>query len=507
MHRYARLSLLSVMVTALCITINHLYSLGPRAWALGAVLALVPAALLWWFRSTRSRVAFAGYLLMNLWIVVGFGLIKGLWESAFPVFLGTLLAALSTSFPRPTLGPVPSELSGIATLIGSLFVLYYACRLIQARRTADRGVTPMPTGPRLSVLALSVALALTGMAGAYGFATADRWVPPTNGVVKIGVIVPASGPYAILGNSFLKAVQMARADLRGTRYQYQLVIVDVGQDPAQAGAAIRHAIQDEKVDAIVGGISRFGQVTRSLATGGRIVHTCVCSVTSIGDGAYNFTNIPSPEAEASRWVAEAERRGIRSIALLTQEYPSVHGHVQALKAEAARVGLRISYQREFPDSVTDFRMMIAAARASDPDVFFVEALEPQLDTLGRQLSDAQIRNIASVVAPSVSQRPELFEGAWYTDSNLRDYGFKVRFEELYPGTQFATHMMPYAYDDFNLIVRAFELGRNPAEYLRDVRTYAGTAGTLTKAPGSGTFQSAPAVWVIQHGKPILLSLQ
>ena len=48
MHRVARLSLLSVVLTGVVITINHLYSLGPRAVGLGAVLLVVPAALLWW---------------------------------------------------------------------------------------------------------------------------------------------------------------------------------------------------------------------------------------------------------------------------------------------------------------------------------------------------------------------------------------------------------------------------------------------------------------------------
>src|SRR5881396_3872020 len=129
MHRYASRSLLTVLVTAVLITVNHLYPLGTRALALGAVLVVVPTALLWWFRNTRSRVAFAGYLLMNLWIVVGFGLIKGLWKSTLPVFLGSLLASVTTSFPRPTLGSVPFELSGLLTFIGSLFVLYYAYRL------------------------------------------------------------------------------------------------------------------------------------------------------------------------------------------------------------------------------------------------------------------------------------------------------------------------------------------------------------------------------------------
>src|SRR5947199_5550219 len=303
MHTYARRSLLSVIVTAVLITVNHLYPLGTRALGLGAVLVFVPPALLWWLRTTRSRVAFAGYLLMTLWIVIGFGLIKGLWKSTLPVFLGTLLASVSTSFPRPTLGPVPFELSGILTFIGSLFVLYYGYRLVRAYQDAAAGAgSEKPTTRRPALLAASALVALAVIAGGYAFTDQDRWIAPANGVVKIGVIVPARGPYAILGNSFLKAVEMARSDLRGTKYQYELVLVDIGLDLAQARTAIQRAITDEKVDAIVGGISRFGQVTRPFATAARIPLRCVCSFTSIGDGAYTFQNIPSPDAEAVQWV-------------------------------------------------------------------------------------------------------------------------------------------------------------------------------------------------------------
>src|SRR6266705_6381583 len=235
MHEAARRSLISVSLTAVMITANHLYVLGPKAFGLGAVLLVGPAALLWWFRNTQSPVAFAGYLLMNLWIVVGFGVIKGLWKSTLPVFVGTLLASLSTSFPRPTLGPVPFELSGIPTLIGSLFVLYYGYRLVRANHDAAAGAeSEKPTARRPALLAASALVALAVIAGAYAFSDQDRWIAPANGVVKIGVIVPASGPYAILGNSFLKAVEMARSDLRGTKYQYELVLVDIGVDLAQA---------------------------------------------------------------------------------------------------------------------------------------------------------------------------------------------------------------------------------------------------------------------------------
>src|SRR5204863_4322711 len=138
--------------------------------------------------------------------------------------------------------------------------------------------------------------------------------------------------------------------------------------------------------------------------------------------------------------------------LVTQDYPSINNHVKALKMESARVGLIVADEQTFGESVTDFRSIVARAERSHPDVYYVEALEPGLDLLGQQLADAKIHNVSAVVAPSLSDNPALFEGAWYTDSNLKDVGFKRRFEEKYPDTRFATHMMPYAYDSVNMIV-------------------------------------------------------
>src|SRR5438067_13626388 len=105
MHEASRRSLISVMLTAVTITANHLYVLGPKAFGLAAVLLVGPAALLWWFRNTRSPVAFVGYLLMNLWIVAGFGLIKGFWGITLPLYLVIGLVSVSTAYPKHILVP------------------------------------------------------------------------------------------------------------------------------------------------------------------------------------------------------------------------------------------------------------------------------------------------------------------------------------------------------------------------------------------------------------------
>src|SRR5881398_1571046 len=234
MQEAARRSLISVTLTAVMITANHLYVLGPKAFGLGAVLLVGPAALLWWFRNTRSSVAFAGYLFMNLWIVVGFGLIKGLWGITLPLYLGTGLAAVSAAYPKPMLGPYGFEASGILMFIGSLFVAYYAFQLLRAKR----GVLVLPRG----LARPSALLAAAGLVAAFVLVDRDRWAAPVGGVVKIGT------------------------------------------DESTARVAIERALRVDRVDAIVGGISRFGLLTKPLASAARIPQTCVCSVTSIGDG-------------------------------------------------------------------------------------------------------------------------------------------------------------------------------------------------------------------------------
>ena len=504
-HAWARASLASVALTAAAITVNHLFVLGPRALLLGLALVVVPTALLLWFRRTKSPVALGGYLLMNLWIVVGFGLWKGLWNGALRLYLGTLLSLVSTSFPKPSVGRPSFEVSGVAMFIGSLFVLHCGIQLVRAEGARRRaGTLPPFTRRQRMHVAAGASLAAVAVIAAYGHAARDRWIPPAKGVVRIGVIVPTTGPYARLGGSFLKAVEMARDDLRGTRYRYELVVRDVGGDPAKARDVIKQVVEEDKVDAVVGGISLIGQVTQPFARRARIPHACVCTVASIGDGAYSFTNIPSPEAEGVRWVAEARRRGIRRIAVLTQDYPSINNHVKAMEVEAGKGGLTVSYEKRFDAATTDFRATIAEARGSRPDVYYIEALNPGLDLLAGQLKGAGESALSSVVAPSLTERPDLFEGAWYTDSNVPDNGFKERFEQRYPGTRFATHMMPYAYDSLNMLVQAFEHQRNPAVYLRELTTYDGTADRLTKQPGSGNFESVPAVWIIKGGKPKLL---
>jgi ABC-type branched-subunit amino acid transport system substrate-binding protein len=325
---------------------------------------------------------------------------------------------------------------------------------------------------------------------------------PAQAVIKIGAVVATGGPVALLGNSFVKAIQLASEELKDTMHQYQLMLEEIAS-PDKAESAIKKLITIDRVDAVIVGLSMSGEIVRPYATAAKIPLFCICSVGSVGDEVYTFTTMPLAEDEATLWVAEAKRRGIKNIARLTQDYPSIDNHVRALRAEAAKAGMAFVYEDRFAATTTDFTAKIAAAKATAPDLYFVEAFTPALDLLGQQLQEAGVRNLASIVAFSASERPELFEGGWYTDSYVSPE-FKAHLNQRYPATRLATHMMPYAYDSFNMLVQGFESGEEILTYIRSMTGYDGTAGQITKKPGSGNFRSTPAVWVIKSGKPALM---
>jgi branched-chain amino acid transport system substrate-binding protein len=327
--------------------------------------------------------------------------------------------------------------------------------------------------------------------------------------IKIGAIVPLEGQSASLGKSFLEAVRVSIDTLGDTKNRYELRVEDGGTTPEESTAAAKRLVEEDGVDAIVGGISIVGQLVAPVAAEAKIPQLCVCSIPTIGDGNYNFTNIPLAEDEADAWVTEAQKQGIKSVAIIAQQYPSIDGHVNALKKAAETAGIKVVYEYRFPQGTTSFLDPVRTALEEyQPDAFYVSGYEPSLTAVGKQLQLAEEvhgtkLNVTSIVAIGGSQDMSIFEGDWYTDSDLANPEVMAQFQKAYPSSTFITHMMPYAYDSVRMLVDGFESDRGVVTYLRGLTRYDGSASIITREPGSGNFRSKPVVWVVKDGVPVV----
>jgi ABC-type branched-subunit amino acid transport system substrate-binding protein len=327
--------------------------------------------------------------------------------------------------------------------------------------------------------------------------------------IKIGAIVPLEGQSASLGRSFLEAARVSIDTLGDTKNRYELRVEDGGTTPEESTAAAKRLVEEDGVEAIVGGISIVGQQVAPVATEAKIPQLCVCSIPTIGDGTYNFTNIPLAEDEADAWVAEAQKQGIKSVAIIAQQYPSIDGHVNALKKAAETAGITVVYEYRFPQGTTEFLDPVRTALEQyQPDAFYVSGYEPSLSAVGKQLQLAeQVHatklNVTSIVAIGGSDDPSIFEGDWYTDSDLANPEVMAQFQTAYPSSTFITHMMPYAYDSVRMLVDGFESDQGVLAYLQGLTRYDGSASIITREPGSGNFRSKPVVWVVKDGVPVV----
>src|SRR4051794_24250159 len=117
-HRTARLSLFTALATSAATTFHHYYRMGFFTLLLGLVTIGLPLAAMLWFRRTRSSAALLAYTLVSGWIIVGFGLIDGMWKSTLKIFLGNfLLADYGQYFSWAPVGSFPFEASGILASI------------------------------------------------------------------------------------------------------------------------------------------------------------------------------------------------------------------------------------------------------------------------------------------------------------------------------------------------------------------------------------------------------
>jgi len=484
--RYARTSLISLIAAALISAIHHVLELGPRGVMIAVVFIAAACGTLLWFKRSESRAALVVYALLNVWMIVGFGLLHGFVEHTIP------LLALSHSSTSLGLTTLMGHLSGVAMAGAAVWVAITGWRFLSAaadaRAEAAAAIKRLPLVPAVASAGL-----LAVVVGAHAYVDAHS--------LRIAIIAPTTGPNAVLAQSFIRAAEMAKEDLGPEAERIQLVTVDSTGTPERARNVIDQMFRAQRIDAVLGAVSASGQFTVPHATDARIPHICICSVRTIGDGRYNFTNIPLPEDEAVRWVAEAKRRGTTTISILAQEETSIRNHADAMSREAMKNGIKILFDGRFAGDTIDFVRLAKQARAANADLVFAEAFPPLIDRLVQELRRQGVANIASIVTPSAADDPRTLEGVWYTDTNLADATFQSRFEARFPGTRFAAHMTPYAYDSFKLLARALANSGEPAAYVRGITRYDGVAGIVTRDREGGNFRSRPAVWVIENGKP------
>ena len=332
--------------------------------------------------------------------------------------------------------------------------------------------------------------------------------------ITIGATLPLSGDLAFLGDAYRDAMLMSLADAEkqgNLKYNYKFVFEDDKFDPTTAASTANKLISIDGVEAIASFGSPTGNVVSPIAEAAHVVHFGIASDPNVAKGDYNFVHWTPPYEEAMLLVTEMQKKGIKNVVLFEENQPGVLAVVAPFEKDLAGTDIKIVSDQKFNAGETDFRSLIAKAKANAADMYLLEATSPELEILAKQIRDAGIKTpLTSVESFEFTPTPQLFEGEWYINAADPSLAFVDEFTKEY-------NMSPKladgnGYDVVSLLVYAFEHAGNgelkPSEasvqqVLSGITGFKGVMGTLS-IDADGIVDTPAVVRMIQNGKPITI---
>jgi ABC-type branched-subunit amino acid transport system substrate-binding protein len=337
-------------------------------------------------------------------------------------------------------------------------------------------------------------------------------LPLTNPVVKIGVILPLTGPEASLGEEMRDALTVAMEDIKDSHYRYEIIFEDDQMSAARTATAAQKLIRIDHVDAIISLSSGTGNVIAPLAEQARVVHMALATDPHVAQGKFNFIHWTQPGDEARTLVSELTKRHIHSIAICELNHQGALAMGDELATQLAAAGIQVTSRNRFNSGERDFRVTLSKIAQEKPEMIYLMLFSPEIELIQKQINEAQM-NIptTSIEGFDISASPALFEGKWYVSASAVPAFLQQRLLSRFNQKHF--FVSGHSYDALNLLVQAYEKNavagvKPPAETvvadLSQLQAYHSILGPVTISPDK-IIHSEVSVKMIKNGESIVLN--
>ncbi|MEW6602320.1 MAG: ABC transporter substrate-binding protein [Nitrospirota bacterium] len=324
---------------------------------------------------------------------------------------------------------------------------------------------------------------------------------------KIGLIAPLSGPAGYLGEGMKNAIFLAKDHLKDTKYNYEILVEDDQLDPKMTASAASNLLDIDKVDVVMSVEAAMAAVIAPMVKSHDKLSFGITAVSSNADGEYSFLHWTPAMEQAAVIVNEFKNKGIKKVAIFRSvSLEDWTAYVDALKKLVADTDIKIVAEHSFTDDTKDFRSMIAQAKSTKPDIYFLVVPTPAVEILTKQLKEAGNKApLTSIESFEVTEQPELFEGYWYSSASEPNQAYRDAYQAKYNKNQ--TICSANIYDMFNLTVRAIEDVQSEdrptraqiAAELKKIRNFPGALGNLSVGD-DGVVVSKAQLKMIKDGK-------
>jgi branched-chain amino acid transport system substrate-binding protein len=216
--------------------------------------------------------------------------------------------------------------------------------------------------------------------------------PRSDGVLRLGVLLPRTGAGSSIGAPLLDVIRAAVDEINAVGgvlgRNIQLVARDEGPDLAAAGAAAAALVEQDDVDAVIGpASSRVAlNVLPRIVEAGVLACSPVATAASLADlpdeGLFVRT-VASDGLQAQAIVRVIEETGVRTTALAYPDDPYGRRYAQALRMALAGRSIGVADELAYDPADESFAEEMAVLLASAPPVV---ALIGDLDSGSRALA-------------------------------------------------------------------------------------------------------------------------
>ncbi len=346
------------------------------------------------------------------------------------------------------------------------------------------------------------------------------------GVIKLGVAYPLTGSAASWGEAALDGALVAVDELNDNGgvngRRLELVVEDTKCEPLQGVSAVRKLVGGDGVKYLIGDICSSVVVPAGgVAEQSRVLMMAQGSspeITSLGD--FVFRNWPSDAKQGEMIAAYAfSKIGLRRLAIINVNNPYGKGLAGVVEKAFKQAGGKVVLHEEFNSPNSDFRSVLAKAKAANPDALYVvsEVEDAFIARQARELGiGAQILGADTIsTQTNLDNAQGALEGAVFSrpffDENSSAAlkfaaGFNTRFGKP-PGLFFVS---AHGYDAVKIVAGAldglaYEDVDGVKARLYATRNYPGASGS-TSFDSNGDVVKPYGIYAIRDGREALLQV-
>lgn len=212
--------------------------------------------------------------------------------------------------------------------------------------------------------------------------------------IKIGVILPLTGKFAVIGEGEKKGIEMAIDSLK-RKYpntKIEIVYEDFASETKNAVTAANKLISIEQVDAIITSTTAASEAVSPIVEKAQKINFVISpDIDIVRKSKYNFRIYYNFNTESEVVNAFVQKMNPNSVSFLASKYSSLQKLVDGkLEPDFKQAGINVLGKEYVEVTDKDFKNAILKIKNENPTMWFLAPMTNQVDLYTNQLKDYEV---------------------------------------------------------------------------------------------------------------------